>query len=185
MSLLKDIKPIIYNRALHFYSKIIVILSIIGSFTVIFLFFVLSQKIVKIFTPEFPLYVFPIELCDLTIKGNKVSCGIHPCHKDNEESCIKDYDKKKWYKENNKVITLNSMNTVPIFKFCEKNTDIVTCNFMEGEYKFKKTEFFLKPKNREDNKKNQDSLKKFFRDHCEKTNNPWSCIAPIYLESEK
>ena len=188
MPLLKDIKSIINNKILYFYSTVIVILSIIGLFTVISLFFLLFQKTTKFLKAEYPLYVHPVELCDLT-KIDKVSCFVLPCHKDDNGSCTKTYDKVDWLKNNSKVMTLKSINIVPTTRFCAKNTDTITCIFIEGAYNLDKNNekeiLFYELKNTEDNKKNKEDLKNFFENYCEKTNNPWICIIPVYLESEK
>ena len=86
-------------------------------------------------------------------------------------------------------MTLKSTNIVPTTRFCEKNTDTINCIFIEGVYKLDKNNekeiSFHEAKNTEDNKKNKEGLKNFLKNHCEKTNNPWTCMIPAYLESEK
>lgn len=37
-----------------------------------------KDKIVEVFTPEYPLYIYPISICGL-LDNNKVKCVITPC----------------------------------------------------------------------------------------------------------
>lgn len=90
------------------------------------------NEVQKVFTPEHPLYLNPLELCSVNFKADKVYCTLIPC----KENCVNTYETKKWIKNNPYVATLSMSNVSAIKVFCKANKDVCIKYF--GSYKGEK-----------------------------------------------
>ena len=73
------------------------------------------EKIKEVFTPHFPLLVFPSEICD--ISEDPVVCYVVPCA---NGPCENKVDRQEWLNNNPKVVTIEASMVVEMTKFCKK-----------------------------------------------------------------
>ena len=88
----------------------------------------------KVFTPDYKLLKRPLEVCDITSETVFVTCYILPCAPDRD--CSVRYVKKKWFEDNQKVLTVRRSLLVAVTLFCEKNPE--ACKKQVGYYEGKK-----------------------------------------------
>ena len=81
-----------------------------------------TEKIVEVFTPKFPLYLQPIELCTL---AKEVTCFLVPC----TENCMIQMTFAEFIEVNPKVATLRTsakqVNAMQVF--CKNNKNEKAC----------------------------------------------------------
>ena len=87
-----------------------------------------AEKIKKVFTPVYPLYLPPHEICDINSSPLFVTCYVVPC----KENCTVSYDKQEWFDQNPKVLTVRSSVIPSVIEFCSKNKE--ACVYYIGEY---------------------------------------------------
>lgn len=86
------------------------------------------ERVKEVFTPKYPLYLPPHEICDISSSSVVVTCYLIPCEKD----CKRSVGWPEWAKNNPSVLTVRQSAIPAAIEFCKKNEE--ACVEQIGEY---------------------------------------------------